>query len=134
LHSQHTRRNFETTARRFLAELPMGLCGATVEDVRDALEKASHGVSDATRRQYVLRARSLLGYAHKLGYTVFNAGVTIKVRSESNRGATLAKRIVEVTDPQRDMPARLCGVMVDLYWIARPVLKRGLVASDRVID
>jgi integrase/recombinase XerD len=30
--------------------------------------------------------------------TVFNAGVTIKVRSDSNRGATLAKRIVTEMD------------------------------------
>jgi integrase/recombinase XerD len=98
LHSQHTRRNFETTARRFLDALPMGMRDATVEDVRDALEKASHGVSDATRRQYVLRVKSLLGYAHKLGYTIFNAGATMKVRSDSNRGATLAKRIITETE------------------------------------
>src|SRR5262245_37813453 len=40
-------------------------------------------------------AKSLLGYAHKLGFTPFNAGATIKVRSDSaHRGATLAKRIV----------------------------------------
>jgi hypothetical protein len=36
LSSPHTRRNFETTARRLLAELSMGLRAATVEDVRDA--------------------------------------------------------------------------------------------------
>jgi hypothetical protein len=34
LNSAHTRANFETTARRFLAELAMGLRAATVEDVR----------------------------------------------------------------------------------------------------
>src|SRR6516165_3924342 len=73
----------------------MGLRLATVEDVRDALATVSRGHSDATDRQYVLRIKSLLGYAHKLGYTPFNAGATIKVRSESShRGATLAKRIV----------------------------------------
>jgi integrase/recombinase XerD len=46
----------------------------------------------------VLRVKSLLGYAHRLGYTVFNAGATIKVRSDSNRGATLAKRIITETE------------------------------------
>jgi hypothetical protein len=51
LNSPHARRKFETTARRFLAELPMGLRPAAVEDVRDALAKFAHGVSDATARQ-----------------------------------------------------------------------------------
>src|SRR5215469_7124634 len=50
-----------------------GLRAATVEDVRDALAKTMVGVDgktvgDATARQYVLRIKSLLGYAHKLGY------------------------------------------------------------------
>ena len=84
------------TARRFLAELPEGgLRAATVEDVRDALTSMSAGLSEASARQYVLRIKSLLGYAHALGYTPFNAGATIKVRSNAgNRGATLAKRII----------------------------------------
>jgi integrase/recombinase XerD len=73
----------------------MGLRSAAVEDVRAALAKVTHGVGDATARQYVLRVKSLLGYAHKLGFSPFNAGATIKIRSDSaNRGATLAKRIV----------------------------------------
>jgi integrase/recombinase XerD len=96
LNSPHTQRNFEVTARRFLAELPEGgLRAATVEDVRDALTGMSSGLSEASARQYVLRIKSLLGYAHALGYTPFNAGATIKVRSNAgNRGATLAKRII----------------------------------------
>jgi integrase/recombinase XerD len=99
LGSQHTRLNFETTARRFLAELPAGgIRAAKVEDVRDALEAVSRGLSDATARQYVLRIKSLLGYAHKLGYTHFNAGATIKVRSDvRSRRAKLAKRIITPT-------------------------------------
>src|SRR5215831_1447385 len=99
LNSPHTRRNVETTARRVLAELPMGLRAAKKEDVRDALKIVTHGVSKATARQYVLRAKSLLSYAHKLGYTPFNAGAAIKVKSDSaSRGATLTKRIVSEGD------------------------------------
>jgi integrase/recombinase XerD len=95
LGSPHTRLNFETTARRFLDALPMGLRAAKVEDVRDALEVVTRGLSDATAKQYTLRVKSLLSYAKELGYTPFNAGATIKVRSEAgNRGANLAKRIV----------------------------------------
>jgi integrase/recombinase XerD len=100
LGSPHTRRNFETTAERFLAALPMDMRAATVEDVRDALAKITEGLSDATASQYVLRIKSLLTYAHKLGYCPFNAGVTIKVRSHaaSSRGASIAKRILSETE------------------------------------
>jgi hypothetical protein len=52
LSSAHSRRNFETTARRFLAELPVGgLRAATVEDTRDALDRITRDVSEATGRQ-----------------------------------------------------------------------------------
>jgi hypothetical protein len=61
----------KATARRVLAELPMGLREATVEDVRTALENVTHTVGKATRQQYILRTNSLLGYAHKVGYTPF---------------------------------------------------------------
>ena len=95
LASPHSRVNFEVTARRFMAELGCGLREATVEDVRDALNRLNRGRSEATARQYVLRIKSFLGYAHTLGYTDFNAGARIKVRSEgANRGASLSKRIL----------------------------------------
>jgi integrase/recombinase XerD len=51
------------------------------------------GLSDATTQQYLLRVKSLLSYAHKLGYAPFNAGVTIKVKPDQSR-AQLAKRII----------------------------------------
>jgi hypothetical protein len=50
LNSPHTRRNFETTARRFLEELALGLRSAAVEDVREALGKVTLGVGDAPAR------------------------------------------------------------------------------------
>src|SRR5262245_22224594 len=73
LTSDHTRRNFEVTTRRFLAGLPMGLRAATVEDVRDALDALRSEVSETTGRQYVLRVKSLLSCAQRVGYTPFNA-------------------------------------------------------------
>jgi hypothetical protein len=87
--SQHSRRNFETTARRFLALLPVGgLRNDTVEDVRDALAVITRGVSEAAGRQYVLRVKSLLGYAHRLAYAPFNAGtakLTTRCRLQGGR-------------------------------------------------
>ena len=54
----------------------------------------------------MLRIKSLLGYAHALGYTPFNAGATIKVRSTGNRGATLAKRIISEVEDRPSDPGR----------------------------
>jgi integrase/recombinase XerD len=101
LTSAHTRRNFETTARRFLAGLPAGegLRAAAVEDVRQALTAITAGLAPTSARQVELRVKSLLSYGHRLGYLPFNAGATIRVRSDArSRGATLAKRIISEVD------------------------------------
>lgn len=119
LTSAHTRRNFEMTARGFLAGLPMGLRAATVEDVRDALATLTVGKSEGSARQYVLRVKSLLSYAHELGYTPFNAGTTIKVRSDAHRGANLAKRIiseVEVSLLIRAAPSKRDRVLLEVIY------------------
>lgn len=89
LNSTHSQRNFEVTARRFLAEL-RGLRAAAVEDVRDALTNISAGLSEASARESVLRM-SLLGYASALGYTPVNAGATIKARSDAGSRGLLCR-------------------------------------------
>jgi integrase/recombinase XerD len=91
LGSAHSRRNFETTATRFLNALQQPLRQATVEDVRHALEKLAVGLAPTSAHQAVLRIKSLLTYGHRLGYLRFNAGVTIKVRTASQ---SVAKRIL----------------------------------------
>ena len=43
----------------------------------------------------MLRVKSLISYVHKVGYTLYNAGAVLKVKSDAaRRGATLAKRII----------------------------------------
>src|SRR5215510_536393 len=120
LTSDHTRRNFEVTARRFLAGLPMGLRAATVEDVRDALEVLRAGVTETTGRQHVLLVKSLLSYAQRVGYTPFNAGAVIKVRSDAaHRGANLAKRIiteVQVSLLIRAAPSKRDRVLLEVIY------------------
>ena len=100
LGSDHTQTCFRKTAADFvdaLIDLGVDLRSATVEDVRDAIEAITTGRSASTAKQYVLRVKSLLSYAHKLGYTRFNAGTTIKVRSGQDSGE-LAKRIISEVD------------------------------------
>jgi site-specific recombinase XerD len=89
--SVHTRRNFETTALRFLAALDTPLRQATVEDVRTALERLTAGLAPSSARQQVLRIKSLLSYGRRLGYLQFNAGAVIKVQGDPQ---SVAQRIV----------------------------------------
>lgn len=95
LNSAHSRRAAAVTAGRFIASLGCPLRAATIEDVRAALGVIGQGVSPASARQYTLRIKSLLTYAHKLGYAIFNAGAAIRPPKEV-RG--LAKRIVGELD------------------------------------
>lgn len=97
LASQHSKRNFEATAARFLQALPEGLRASKVEDVRSALAALVDGRSVGTARQYVLRVKGLLTYGHRLGYLQFNAGTVIKVKGPS-LGAEIAKRILPEVD------------------------------------
>jgi site-specific recombinase XerD len=97
LGSEHTRRNFETTARKVLAALPHGLRGSPVEDVRAALASVTNGCAPSTAQQYTLRAKSLFGYAHRVGYTPFNAGAVIRIK-KADRAGSLAKRIISETE------------------------------------
>jgi len=95
LGSPHTRRAYNATGSCFLAILACPLRSATVEDVRDALNIINVGRSAVTSRQHTLRVKSLLSYAHKLGYTLFNAGAAIKPPKEAR---ALAKRILAELD------------------------------------
>src|SRR5262249_9659104 len=94
MRSPHSRRACEVTGGRFidlLAKAGVDLRTATVEDVQDALEVLVADVKANSGRQYILRCKSLMSYAHKLGYSPFNAGVTIKVDPLMRH---LAERIV----------------------------------------
>jgi integrase/recombinase XerD len=91
LNSEHSRRNCDRTARRFLAELGAPLRSATVEDVRDALKAITADLAPTSARQIVLRIKSLLSYGHRLGYLQFNAGAAIKVQGDTR---SVAQRIV----------------------------------------
>jgi hypothetical protein len=72
--------------------------------------------------------KSLLGYANELGYTPFNAGVTIKVRSDAaHRGASLVKRIiteVEVGLLVRATPSRRDRTLLEVIMPAACACQR----------
>jgi site-specific recombinase XerD len=97
--SAHTRRAYARVGARFVAALRAagaGLRSATVEDVQAALE-AMRTTDDgapakpATVNAYVATVKSLLGFAHKVGFTRFNAGPLIKLKKAPRQ---IAQRIL----------------------------------------
>jgi integrase/recombinase XerD len=85
----------ERIGRRFmeaLADAGTNLRRATVEDVQTALEAmrtkadGSSG-SAATVNTYVAAVKALLGFAHKVGFTRFNAAPLIKLRKAPRKTA-----------------------------------------------
>ena len=93
--SRHTLRAYERIGRRFveaLAAAGSNLRRATVEDVQTALEalraKADGPTSSAASlNTYVAAVKALLGFAHKVGFTRFNAAPLIKLKKAPRKVA-----------------------------------------------
>jgi integrase/recombinase XerD len=93
--SHHTRRAYERIGRRFikvLATAGTNLRRAGVEDVQSALEamrtKGDGATSSAaTVNTYVAAVKALLGFAHKVGFTRFNAAPLNKLRKAPRKTA-----------------------------------------------
>jgi site-specific recombinase XerD len=103
--SPATHRLYEMVGARFLDALAAagtGLRTATVEHVQAALEtmrsKADGSpVKPATVNTYVAAVKSFLGFAHRVGFTRFNAAPLIKLKKAPRQ---LAQRILDQTDVQ----------------------------------
>jgi integrase/recombinase XerD len=98
MHSEVTRAKFAATADRFLAllaERGLSLRTATVEDVREVIDALGEGKAASSRAQYAQRAKSLISYAHRLGYVLFNAGAAVRVKGNT---VDRAKRIASETE------------------------------------
>jgi site-specific recombinase XerD len=103
--SPHTLRAYERIGRRFVAALAAArtnLRHATVDHVQIALEamrtKADGSpASAATINTQVAAVKALLGFAHKVGFTRFNAAPLIKLRKAPRQ---LAQRILSEVDVQ----------------------------------
>jgi len=97
--SPHTIRIYSRVGERFLGALAAAgsnLRQATVEDVQAALEamrsKADGSpVRPATVNTYVAAVKSFLGFAHRVGFTRFNAGPLIKLKKAPRQ---IAQRIL----------------------------------------
>jgi integrase/recombinase XerD len=103
--SRHTLRAYDRIGRRFLESLAAAgtnLRRATVDDVQNALEamrtKADGSSSSAaTVNTYIAAVKALLGFAHKVGFSRFNAAPLIKLRKAPRKIAT---RLLSEVDTQ----------------------------------
>ena len=117
LNSEHSRRNFDLTARRFLAELEaqdLTLRTATVEDVRDAINAIAAGQTLTSARQTMLRVKSLLSYGHRLGYLQFNAGAVLKASGDTRSVAQRIVTEVEMGLLIRSAPSRRDRILIEV--------------------
>lgn len=95
--SVHTRRNYERQSARFrnFACKPLGAC--RIGDVQDYLISLGT-LAPATRANAIAAVKSLLSFAHEIGYTRFNVGAVIKAPSIKE---SLAERIIGEVDVMR---------------------------------
>src|SRR3712207_6354520 len=89
--SRHTIRAYEADARTFLAHADRPLRAVTVGDVQSFGAALAH-LSPAARARKLSAAKSLLAYAHRLGYLPFDVGAPVRLPPVK---AALAERIVE---------------------------------------
>ena len=112
--SVHTTRAYQRVgARFFLADAGADLRKATVEDVQTALEamrsKADGSpVRSATVNTYVATVKSFLGFAHRVGFTRFNAAPLIKLKKAPRQvaqrimGELEVRMLIRAAKPGRD--------------------------------
>ena len=95
--SSGTRRAYEGDVRDFLARCEKLLCEVTVGDVQAFGTGLMH-LASASQARKLSAVKSLLSFAHRIGYTQFNVGAVVKLPSIK---ATLAERIVTEADVHR---------------------------------
>jgi integrase len=114
--SAHTIRVYKRVGERFsgaLAAAGSDLRRATVEDVQAALgamrtKQDSSPVRPATVNTYVATVKSFLGFAHRVGYTQYNAAPLIKLKKAPSQvaqrimGELDVRMLIRATRPGRD--------------------------------
>lgn len=95
--SPGTRRAYAADAAAFLAHVGKPLRAVTLGDVQGYMDGLA-GLATATVARRINGVKSLLGFAHRLGYLTFNVGAAVKAPKIK---ATLAERIMEEGDVLR---------------------------------
>jgi site-specific recombinase XerD len=95
--SANTRARYAADARAFVAFIAKPLRQASVRDVQ-AFGASLIGAADSTIAARLTGVKSLIGYAHRLGYLPFNIAAGIQLPSIEDK---LAERIMKEFDVQQ---------------------------------
>src|SRR5215470_11471330 len=67
--SRHTQRAYRASVERFFAYIPKTLRQVSLGDVQAWSDSLSDSLADSSRAQGLAAIKSLLAFAHKIGYT-----------------------------------------------------------------
>jgi integrase/recombinase XerD len=95
--SLHTRRRYDADARSFFAFVGKPLGMVTVRDIQEFGASLS-SVSDATVAARLTGIKSLIKFAHRIGYVPFDTAAPVQLPIAQDR---LAERIISEFDVQR---------------------------------
>lgn len=95
--SEKTIRAYESDARAFLLHCGKPIRSVTVGDVQ-AFAAANEKQASATQARKLSAVKSLLSFAHRVGFVTFNVGAVVKLPSIKN---TLAERITDEASVQK---------------------------------
>src|SRR5258705_2461181 len=92
--SKHTQRAYSAKADRFLAFAMKPLVRISLGDVQ-AFADSLTGLAQSSKAQTLAAIKSLLAFAHKIGYIPFNVGAALQLPKAKN---TLAERILQESE------------------------------------
>lgn len=94
--SPHTQRNYRRIVAGFRAFVDVPLAGVTLSDLQDYADSLTE-YAPGTQAVTLAAVKSLLGFAHKLGYTPFDVGRALKLPKAQER---LGERILDESSVQ----------------------------------
>lgn len=115
--SRHTQRAYASDVQRFAAFAARPLRQVTLQDVQ-AFADSLAGLADNSRARTLAAVKSLLTFAHELGYLPFNVATPVKLPKAKD---ALAERILDETDVHRMIalePRRRNQVLLRLLYAA----------------
>ncbi len=95
--SQHTQRVYKKNAERFLIFAGKPLAHVSLEDIQTFADSLI-GIAQSSRAQVLAAVKSLLTFAHRIGYSAFNVGAAVQLPKVKN---TLAERILQESEVHR---------------------------------
>lgn len=95
--SKHTQRAYSAKAERFLSFSMKSLVGVSLSDLQSFADSLT-GLAQSSKAQTLAAIKSLLAFAHKIGYIPFNVGAALQLPKAKN---TLAERILQESEVHR---------------------------------